>query len=323
VKLVNIGNRGNREYESADKRFHVKWWRNQGSRSCYIVTDHLNKTTTGLRAFTLEEARETIRGMIANDRLRVALDGPLPAAHVDGNSLARDLARVRIPNEGEKVVRHTGTSTVYLAVREVRHRMMGSREEGRFEAELRNLTADFYATVGRVARPTRAAAIEAAHALAKKRGWTVSDKRIGWAARDAAYERAIAEDAAGYVKDAKRPRGEAAAEDPLCACGHRRSDHGGDYLHCRVCPHSSGAATASYQCPMFVRAMTAPMLFTEFVTEMTEILREARETQRQCPATPMTDARGRNIALYYGDWMERLEDAVDLVNERVSTRGKT
>lgn len=59
--------------------------------------------------------------------------------------------------------------------------------------------------------------------------------------------------------------------------------------------------------------MPPPLLFTEFVTEMHEILREARETQA-------TDARGRNIELYYGDMMRRLEDAIDLVNDRVVRR---
>jgi len=57
-----------------------------------------------------------------------------------------------------------------------------------------------------------------------------------------------------------------------------------------------------------------PLLFSEFVAEMHEVLREARQT---CA----TDARGRNVELYFGDMMRRLEDAVDLVNDRITARG--
>lgn len=57
-----------------------------------------------------------------------------------------------------------------------------------------------------------------------------------------------------------------------------------------------------------------PLLFSEFVTEMHEVLREAKKT---CA----TDARGRNVELYFGDMMRRLEDAVDLVNDRIAARG--
>ena len=57
-----------------------------------------------------------------------------------------------------------------------------------------------------------------------------------------------------------------------------------------------------------------PLLFTEFIVEMHEILREAREA---CT----TDSQDRNIELYYGDMMRRLEDAVDLVNVRIANRG--
>jgi hypothetical protein len=205
VKLIRIdrgGRRGDaRAYESADKRFRVLWQKKQGARSCYSVHDQQTKTT--LRASTLEEVRETIRDMLANDRL-------------------------------------SGAPDPYL---------------------------------------------------------------------EALIERRVQPDPAA---------------DLLCTCGHRRSDHGGDYLHCRLCPHGGhGIASVWYRCAHFVRVNDPPLLLTEFVAQMHEIMREAKWTHRQCPATPMEDARGRNIALYYADLMERLDDAVDLVNERISTRGKT
>jgi hypothetical protein len=53
---------------------------------------------------------------------------------------------------------------------------------------------------------------------------------------------------------------------------------------------------------------------SEFVTEMYEVLREARET---CAV----DSRGRNVEMYFGDMMRRLEDAVEVVNDRVAGRG--
>jgi hypothetical protein len=57
-----------------------------------------------------------------------------------------------------------------------------------------------------------------------------------------------------------------------------------------------------------------PVLFSEFVSEMYEALREARDT---CAV----DSKGRNVELYFGDMMRRLEDAIDLVNDRISKRG--
>lgn len=57
-----------------------------------------------------------------------------------------------------------------------------------------------------------------------------------------------------------------------------------------------------------------PLLFSQFVSEMEEVLREARDT---CAV----DAKGRNVELYFGDMMRRLEDAVDLVNDRIAARG--
>jgi hypothetical protein len=60
--------------------------------------------------------------------------------------------------------------------------------------------------------------------------------------------------------------------------------------------------------------MRPPLSFAEFVVEMDEVLREARET---CAV----DHRGRNIELYYGDMMRRLQSAVDLVNSRITARG--
>jgi hypothetical protein len=262
VKLVRFGRHA---YETADKRFHVARHKKQGARSCYRVFDR--KTEAALRAFTLEEVRTTIRDMLANDRLpdrlpvvHVSFQDGAPVFQAEGAAWA-----VRIPNEGAKIVRRVVANTVYLAVREVRHRMMGSREDARFEAELRELVGDAYVTIGRVSRSTRATAIEAARALAKRRGWHVSDKRIGWTTRDASYERAIA------------------AEGPEPAPKPRKP------------------------------SMPPPLLFTEFVIEMYEILREARETQA-------TDARGRDIELYYGDMMRRLEGALDLVNDRIVRR---
>lgn len=52
---------GRREYESRDKRFHVVWTRNQGSRDCYRVLDRSSGRC--LRAFNLPEVRETVSEM--------------------------------------------------------------------------------------------------------------------------------------------------------------------------------------------------------------------------------------------------------------------
>lgn len=54
-----------------------------------------------------------------------------------------------------------------------------------------------------------------------------------------------------------------------------------------------------------------PILFSEFVSEMHEVLREARNTNA-------VDGKGRNIELYFGDMMQRLEAAVDIVNARMA-----
>lgn len=56
------------------------------------------------------------------------------------------------------------------------------------------------------------------------------------------------------------------------------------------------------------------MQFIEFISEMYEVMREARETNA-------VDKQGRNVELYFGDMMRRLEDAVDLVNERIIKNG--
>jgi hypothetical protein len=56
-----------------------------------------------------------------------------------------------------------------------------------------------------------------------------------------------------------------------------------------------------------------PLMLSEFIAEMHEIVREARET---CAV----DDKGQNIELYFGDMMRRLERAVDLVNARVVAR---
>lgn len=56
------------------------------------------------------------------------------------------------------------------------------------------------------------------------------------------------------------------------------------------------------------------MEFCEFTSEMYEILREARETNA-------VDKQGRNVELYFSDMMRRLEDAVDLVNDRIIKNG--
>jgi len=65
VKLINIGNRGYREYRTEGGRFHAKWTERQGVRSSYTVTD----TWTGksLRAGTVVEVRETIREMLIRE----------------------------------------------------------------------------------------------------------------------------------------------------------------------------------------------------------------------------------------------------------------
>lgn len=60
--------------------------------------------------------------------------------------------------------------------------------------------------------------------------------------------------------------------------------------------------------------MRTPLSFAEFVVEMEEVLREARETAA-------VDGSGRNVELYYGDMMRRLESAIDLVNARIASRG--
>lgn len=58
MSLVRIGPR---EYETKNKRFHAKWSVKQGARSCYNVHDR--ETDKCLRAFNLDEVRETIRDM--------------------------------------------------------------------------------------------------------------------------------------------------------------------------------------------------------------------------------------------------------------------
>lgn len=93
-------------------------------------------------------------------------------------------------------MKSAGTSIVCLAVREVPRRFMGPRTEPKFEAELRERVKDKYVTRGHVARTTRAEAIDAARALAKRRGWQIDEtKRPSWHTRDATLEQAIAEEA--------------------------------------------------------------------------------------------------------------------------------
>ncbi len=86
------------------------------------------------------------------------------------------------------------TLVVYLAAREVPRRFMGTRVEPKCEAELRELVSGTYVVRARVTRPTKAAAIEAARALAARRGWTVEDRRVSWTTSSEAAERAIDED---------------------------------------------------------------------------------------------------------------------------------
>ena len=100
----------------------------------------------------------------------------------------------RSPSNEEKDSQPLPQKLVFLALRVVPRRLLGSRLEERFEAELRELIGDVYVTVGRVARTSRDLAKEAARALAYRRGWAVSDKRFSWATRNAAHEQAIAED---------------------------------------------------------------------------------------------------------------------------------
>lgn len=59
MKLINIGNRGYREYETPDRRFHAKWTDRHGTRSNYTVTDR--NTGKSCRADNLDEVREAIR----------------------------------------------------------------------------------------------------------------------------------------------------------------------------------------------------------------------------------------------------------------------
>ena len=59
VRLIRIGPR---EYETTDKRFHAKWYKRQGARSCYSVHDR--QTGKVLRAFRVDELRETIHDML-------------------------------------------------------------------------------------------------------------------------------------------------------------------------------------------------------------------------------------------------------------------
>lgn len=56
------------------------------------------------------------------------------------------------------------------------------------------------------------------------------------------------------------------------------------------------------------------MLLSDFISEVHEIVREAR-------ISCAVDGRGRNVELYYRDMLRRLEDAVDAVNERITARG--
>lgn len=71
---------------------------------------------------------------------------------------------------------------VFLAVREVPRRFMGTRVEPKCEAELRELIGNRYISRARLFRETRAATREAARELATRRGWTVEDE-IGWVIR--------------------------------------------------------------------------------------------------------------------------------------------
>jgi hypothetical protein len=184
------------------------------------------------------------------------------------------------------------TLVVYLAAREVPRRFMGTRVEPKCEAELRELVSGTYVARARVTRPTKDRAIEAARALATRRGWTVGDRRVTWTTSSEAYERAIDED----TRDLRSNGGHSAAQDEavsayLAATGYARGK--------------------PYKLPG--PPPKPPLLFTEFVSEMHEVVREARQTGA-------TDKAGRDVALYYGDMLHRLEDAVDLVNERLRTR---
>ena len=56
------------------------------------------------------------------------------------------------------------------------------------------------------------------------------------------------------------------------------------------------------------------LTLSEFLVEVHEMIREARETSA-------VDKRGRNVELYFGDMERRLEEAVDVVNDRIASRG--
>jgi hypothetical protein len=100
----------------------------------------------------------------------------------------------RSPSNEEKDSHPLPQKLVFLAVRVVTRRLLGSRLEERFEAELRELIGDVYVTVGRVARTSRDLAKCAARALAHQRGWIVSSKRFGWTTRNVLSESTNAED---------------------------------------------------------------------------------------------------------------------------------
>lgn len=73
MKLINLGNRGYREYKTDDLRFHAKWTDRQGVHSNYTVTDI--QTGKTFRADTVAEIREAIRDTLLREE--IGTDQPL------------------------------------------------------------------------------------------------------------------------------------------------------------------------------------------------------------------------------------------------------
>lgn len=71
---------------------------------------------------------------------------------------------------------------VFLAIREVPRRFLGTRVEPKYEAELREVVNNCYESRARVFRKTKLTVSEAAHAFAKRKKWTIAGA-IGWAVR--------------------------------------------------------------------------------------------------------------------------------------------
>jgi hypothetical protein len=66
VKLINIGNRGNRAFKTEDGRFHAERIVRQGVRSSYTVTD--TQTAKTARADTALDIREVIRDILIKEQ---------------------------------------------------------------------------------------------------------------------------------------------------------------------------------------------------------------------------------------------------------------